>query len=166
MLTDVSNESNVFIFTSWGVVKNLVWLFRRSFGSVEACGYIGQYRNAKIVYGHPCQKFCLRKRSQCSSGRREYKRVCYTLISQFIPQSARIKVGILMGNLEVKMDVGDLNVDGSKISYWNWTQLCVLGRRLCSSHLFTSVRVKVEFFYDVIWYFFTAVGFPAGGSGR
>ena len=41
----------------------------------------------------------------------------YTLIGQFIPQSARIKEDILMGNLEGKMDLGDISVDGSKITY-------------------------------------------------
>jgi hypothetical protein len=36
---------------------------------------------------------------------------------QFIPQSARIKENVLMGNLEGKMGLGDLSVNGIKISY-------------------------------------------------
>jgi len=38
-------------------------------------------------------------------------------ISQFIPQSARLKENFLKGNFEGKMYLGDLSVDGSKISY-------------------------------------------------
>jgi len=47
-----------------------------------------------------------------------------------------------MGNREGKMDLGDLSVDGSKISYSDWTELCVLGRGLCCRYLFTSERVN------------------------
>lgn len=46
---DVSNECNVFIFSSWGDIKYLVWLFGWSFGSLDACGSTGKYRHKNCI---------------------------------------------------------------------------------------------------------------------
>ena len=102
------------------VVEGTLNIWYDSLGGVSAVSMpvaLQENTDTKIVYGHPCPKLCLRTRSQCPSGRREYIRVPYTLISQCIPQSARIKENILMGNLEGKMDLGDLRLDRSKIDY-------------------------------------------------